>query len=67
MQTLFYCEVTDADKVSGGGGVDDELIEVVEYTIDEAKLMVSKGAVNPSPPSCLAGILWFLYNKVPNK
>lgn len=67
LQTLFYCDVTDADKASGGGGIGDELIEVVEYTIEQAKQLVSKGAVNESPPSCLAGVLWFLYNKVPNK
>lgn len=64
-QTLFYCELTDEDKLSQGGGVDDELIDVVEFSIDDAKKLVSKGAVNNSPPSFLFGVLWFLANKVP--
>ncbi|KAL5283257.1 NUDT14.2 family protein [Megaselia abdita] len=64
-QTLFYCELTDEDKLSQGGGVDDELIDVVEYSIEDAKKLVSKGSVNNSPPSFLFGVLWFLANKVP--
>lgn len=67
LQTLFYCDVTDADKSSTGGGVDDEMIEVVECSLDDARKMVSKGAVNQSPPSFLLGVLWFLSNKAPNK
>lgn len=64
-QILFYCELTDEDKLSQGGGVDDELIDVVEYSIEDAKKLVSKGAVNNSPPSFLFGVLWFLTNKAP--
>lgn len=65
LQTLYYCEVTDADKETIGGGVDDEIIDVVELTIDECRQMVAQGAVNNAPPSCLLGICWFLANKVP--
>lgn len=64
LQKMYYVEVTDADKASCGGGVDDELIDVVEYTIDAARDMVKQGASNPSPPSCLLGVMWFLSNKV---
>lgn len=64
LQTLFYVEVTDDDKVQGqGGGVDDEMIEVVELSIDEAKALVAQGTSHSSPPSFLFGILWFLANK----
>lgn len=59
-QTMFYCEVTEADRKTSGGGVDHELIEVVECSIKEAKKFVSKGAVNNSPPNFLLGIQWFL-------
>ncbi|TMW48909.1 hypothetical protein DOY81_006004 [Sarcophaga bullata] len=62
-QTMYYCEVTDADKCSSGGGVDDELIDVVELSIEEAHKMVQQGSVNNSPPSCLLGVMWFLMNK----
>ncbi|XP_002137264.3 uridine diphosphate glucose pyrophosphatase-like [Drosophila persimilis] len=64
-QAMYYCEVSDADKANSGGGVDDEIIEVVELSLDEAKRMLQKGAVNNSPPSCLMGLLWFFANKAP--
>nr|CAI5862238.1 unnamed protein product [Callosobruchus analis] len=62
-QVCFYCEVTDDMKVSAGGGVDDEIIDVVEMTVDEMKKYVS-GEDIKSPPSFLFGIYWFLYHKV---
>ncbi|XP_054725671.1 uridine diphosphate glucose pyrophosphatase NUDT14-like [Anastrepha obliqua] len=64
-QTMYYCEVTDDDRVTKGGGVGDEIIEVVEYTIPEAAKLLSKGEKVNSPPSCLLGIAWFLMNKAP--
>jgi UDP-sugar diphosphatase len=63
LQVLFYCEVTDDDKVSGGGGVEDEIIEVVELSIEEAKKMMEQGSTHPSPPSFLFALLWFLTYK----
>lgn len=66
LQVLFYCEVTDEDKIkSGGGGVDDEIIEVVEITLQEAHDFMKQGSSHTSPPSFLFGILWFLTNKAP--
>lgn len=65
LQHLYYCEVTDDDKVTTGGGIDDEIIDVVEMSMDECKKMVAQGAVNNSPPSCLLGISWFLANRAP--
>lgn len=67
LQKLYYCEVSDAMRTNGGGGVDDELIECVECTVEDARKMVTKGAQNPSPPSFLLGLLWFLANRVPEK
>lgn len=60
---MYYCEVTDALKSNDGGGIDDELIEVVEYTMDQARELVKQGSNNPSPSSFLLGVLWFLCNK----
>lgn len=66
MQTMYYCEVKDSDRVSGaGGGIEDEIIDVVELTIDEVRDMLKMGAVNNAPPSCLFGLSWFLANKLP--
>ncbi|XP_013118477.1 uridine diphosphate glucose pyrophosphatase NUDT14 [Stomoxys calcitrans] len=64
-QKMYYCEVTDSDKSSSGGGVDDELIDVVELSLEEARQMVQQGSDNNSPPSCLLGVMWFLMNKAP--
>lgn len=65
LQTLFYCEVTDEDRDSSGGGVDGEIIEVIEHSLEEARCMVSQGSTVTSPPSCLLGLLWFLTNRAP--
>lgn len=66
LQVMYYCEVSDADKVTGaGGGVDDELIDVGELTLDEARGMLTQGTEHTSPPAFLLGILWFLTNKAP--
>ena len=65
IQTLFYVEVTDSDKCTNGGGVDDEIIEVVELSIPEAEKLVETGTTHSSPPSFLFGVLWFLTNKAP--
>ncbi|KAF7281051.1 hypothetical protein GWI33_005235 [Rhynchophorus ferrugineus] len=65
IQTAYYCEVTDDMKVSDGGGTDDELIEVVEMTVDDIKKYVTQSCVVKSPPSFLFGIYWFLLNKAP--
>lgn len=49
--------MTDDDKSADhdGGGVDDEIIDVVELTLDQCRDMVKQGATNNSPPSCLLG------------
>lgn len=64
IQNLYYCEVTDSDKETNGGGVDDEIIDVVELKFDECREMLKQGAYNNAPPSCLLGLSWFLTNKV---
>ncbi|XP_023936297.1 uridine diphosphate glucose pyrophosphatase NUDT14 [Bicyclus anynana] len=63
LQTLFYCEVTDNMKTEQGGGIDDEIIEVVEKTIPEVEAMVRSPGPISSPPSCLFALMWFLHFK----
>ncbi|KAJ8984202.1 hypothetical protein NQ317_011111, partial [Molorchus minor] len=63
IQTAFYCEVTDEMKVSEGGGVDDEIIDIVEMKVDEVRKYISQENIR-SPPSFMFGIYWFLYHKV---
>ncbi|XP_049877607.1 uridine diphosphate glucose pyrophosphatase NUDT14-like isoform X2 [Pectinophora gossypiella] len=64
-QTLYYCEVTDEMRVTTGGGVDDEMIEVVELSIPQVESMVAAPERQPvpTPPSCLFGLMWFLLHK----
>ncbi|KAF5301148.1 hypothetical protein FQA39_LY10826 [Lamprigera yunnana] len=52
VQTAFYCEVTDEMKVTQGGGIEDESIEVVEMNVSEAKEYISKDDIL-SPSSLL--------------
>lgn len=63
LQTAFYCEVTDEMKVAAGGGVEDEIIEVIEMTVHEVKKYISQNHIK-SPPSFMFAIYWFLYNKM---
>lgn len=60
--TMFYCEVTDDMKVSDGGGVDDEIIEVVEMKVDDVLEYIAGENVK-SPVNFLFGVYWFLENK----
>ncbi|VVC93007.1 unnamed protein product [Leptidea sinapis] len=63
LQTFFYCEVTDDMKTEQGGGVDDEIIEVVEMTIPQIEQMINSPGPICSPPSCLFALMWFLHYK----
>ncbi|KAI8788112.1 uridine diphosphate glucose pyrophosphatase isoform X1 [Biomphalaria glabrata] len=62
--TVYYAEVTDEQKVSGGGGLaeEGELIEVIEVTVDEARKLIYDEAVNRES-GLLVALLWF-FNKV---
>ncbi|DAB40164.1 MAG TPA: NUDIX hydrolase [Sulfurovum sp. UBA12169] len=61
-QTLYYTTVNDAMKVSKGGGVDSEMIEVVELPLVEAeKLMYDETIVKT--PGLLFAFMWFFMQK----
>lgn len=64
VQTLYYCEVTDDMKVSNGGGVHEESIEVVEMTLEEMQQYMHRNEVLNSGANFLFGIHWILNNKV---
>nr|XP_045618549.1 uridine diphosphate glucose pyrophosphatase NUDT14-like [Procambarus clarkii] len=65
-QTMFYVDVTDAMKVSDGGGIADEgeMIEVVEMSITELRVFLNQPEVN-CPGGLLFGLMWFLQHKAP--
>jgi UDP-sugar diphosphatase len=60
--TLFYCEVTDEMRVTKGGGVDDEIIDVIEMPVEKVVEYARQSYVN-SPMNFMYGLHWFLYNK----
>lgn len=61
--TMFYCEVCDEAKATPGGGIDNEVIQVVELTIADARQVVSQGRTLNTGPGTLLGTQWFLSNK----
>lgn len=62
---MYYCEVTDSDKQTTGGGVGDEIIEIYEMSLEEARTRFSEGSFVNSPSSCLLGVIWFFANRAP--
>lgn len=60
--TTYYCEVTDDMRVNVGGGVDDEMIDIVEMSVEDVKQYISQEHVR-SPPSFMFCMYWFLYTR----
>jgi UDP-sugar diphosphatase len=61
-QTMFFCKVNESQKVSNGGGIEDENIEVLYLPIKEAKkFMYDKSKVKT--PGLLFSFLWFFQSK----
>lgn len=58
-QMLYYTEVDESMKVSEGGGVDDEQIEVVYLPTAEANTFIFDEAVAKTPGLMFAFMWWF--------
>jgi UDP-sugar diphosphatase len=61
-QTLYFSEVDESMKVSEGGGVDHEQIEVVYLPIDEAKKLLYDESIAKTPGLMFAFMWWFERN-----
>ncbi|KAJ6216863.1 hypothetical protein RDWZM_008020 [Blomia tropicalis] len=68
IQYLYYCEVEDSMRVSQGGGIENESIEIIEMTIEEAR----KHMLEPDHSTGMArtadfrfALCWFIYEKYP--
>lgn len=57
-QTLYYATVDNNMKVSEGGGVDDEQIEVVYLPVGEAKNMIYDENISKTPGLMFA-FMWY--------
>jgi GDP-mannose pyrophosphatase NudK len=49
---FFVAEYTPAQRASAGGGVEEEDIEVLELTIDEAEAKIATGEIRDGKTSC---------------
>ena len=58
-QTLYYAEVNEGMKVSEGGGVDGELIEVVALLVEEAETFIYDETVVKTPGLMFAFLWWY--------
>ncbi|KYJ86182.1 NUDIX domain-containing protein [Sulfurovum riftiae] len=57
-QTLYYAEVDEAMKVSEGGGVDGELIEVLTLPTQEAEALIFDEKIAKTPGLMFAFMWW---------
>jgi len=62
-QTLYFGEVEESMKVSEGGGLDHEQIEVVYVPIEEAKKLLYDESIAKTPGLMFAFMWWFEKNK----
>jgi UDP-sugar diphosphatase len=57
-QTLFYCEVDESMRVSEGGGIDTEMIEVVEMNMKQTQQMLFDESIVKTPGLIFAIYWW---------
>jgi UDP-sugar diphosphatase len=58
-QSLFYVEVDESMKISQGGGIDAEKIEIVEVDKARAKEIIFDDSIAKTPGLCFAFSWWF--------
>ena len=58
-QTIYYAEVNESMRISQGGGIDDELIEVVEIPVAEAKAFMYDESIGKTVGLMFAILWWF--------
>ncbi len=58
-QMLYYVEVDESMKSSDGGGVDGELIEVIDLPVTKAKALIYDENIAKTPGLMFAFMWWF--------
>ncbi len=58
-QMLYYAKVDESMKISEGGGVDAELIEVVSLPVKEAEALIYDESIAKTPGLMFAFMWWF--------
>ena len=64
-QTLYYAVVDEGMRISAGGGIDDELIEVIELPVSEAETFIYDEAIAKTPGLMFA-FLWY-FDRLSNR
>ena len=62
-QTLYYAELDESMKIDEGGGIEEELIEVITIPLDEAKRFMFDERYQKTTGVSLA-FYWFFENKL---
>ncbi|MBD3790432.1 MAG: NUDIX hydrolase [Campylobacterales bacterium] len=62
-QTLYVARVNEVMRVSAGGGVEGELIEVIELPLKEAEEMMYDETITKTPGLLFAFMWWFAQNQ----
>ncbi len=57
-QAMFYAEVDETMRVSEGGGIEDELIEVLELPVSESQAFIYDESVAKTPGLMFAFLWW---------
>lgn len=58
-QLMYYTEVDESMKVSEGGGIDEEMIEVIYLPVSQAKAFIYDESVAKTPGLMFAFMWWF--------
>ncbi|MBL0722088.1 MAG: NUDIX hydrolase, partial [Sulfurovum sp.] len=61
-QTIYYAKVNNSMKYSDGGGVDGEVIEVIELNTDEAETFIFQEDIVKTS-GLLFSFMWWFKNK----
>ena len=61
VQTLYFASISASMRVNDGGGVDVEMIEVVEIPVNEAKIF-AMDETKAKTPGLMFGFGWFFEN-----
>jgi len=64
-QSLYYVEVDERMKVSEGGGVDAELIEVINLPVDQAKTFMYDESIVKTP-GLMFSFMWY-FDRLSNR
>lgn len=58
-QTLYYAQIDNSMKISDGGGLEEEEIEVIYLEVDKAKEFMFDDAYQKTPGMMMAFYWWF--------